>query len=158
MLAGKRIILILVAPLILAGIGPLAQGGGKGKKKANGKTPVVQHLKIKGLPKGGKFTPRKAIFKPKVINNQEELKKFFKNESVVKKIQKHVNFRAQKVLYFRWSGSGQDRLQASVKKTKKGQTILFQYTPGLTRDLRHHAKLYAVRRGTEWKVVRKGRR
>ena len=79
----------------------------------------------------------------------------FKDEAVRNEIKNKVNFRAQKVLYFRWSGSGGDKITYRTKKDKKDTQVHFLYTAGLTDDLRHHARVFAIRRGVEWTVKRK---
>jgi hypothetical protein len=71
-------------------------------------------------------------------------------------LRQEVDFEKQKVLLFRWNGSGKDTLSAKAEPDAKKPSqlqIAFHYVPGLTRDLRFHAKAYLVPKNTTWKVV-----
>ena len=64
-------------------------------------------------------------------------------------LKKQIDFDKQKLLVFVWSGSGQDKL-AVTAASKDGKTALaVEHTPGRTRDLRQHVKLFAVPRDAE---------
>jgi hypothetical protein len=65
-----------------------------------------------------------------------------------------VDFKKEYLLLFRWSGSGRDRITPSVEKGKKGDEAVFTYQMGKTRDLRFHARLFAVPVGMEYRVKR----
>jgi hypothetical protein len=119
------------------------------------KVPAVKEISVKGLKlefgKGG------ALKKPAVIDDADELAKaLFGNgpadKGVLESITKQVDFKKQQLVYFRWAGSGQDKIAAVVQMTGAGDQVVFQYTPGLTRDLRQHAKLFAIARGTKWEI------
>jgi hypothetical protein len=100
-------------------------------------------------------TERGKITEPTVIVDAAALAKAFPDEKAQARIKEQVDLSRQQLLYFRWAGSGQDKLEA--REQKEGQTvlILFEYSPGRTRDLRQHMELVAVRKGLKWKVERK---
>jgi len=77
---------------------------------------------------------------PKEIKSAGELAKAFTQKEVIDSIQKKVDFAKQRLIYFAWSGSGQDSITASEAKG----VIVFTYTLGRTRDLRSHFKLFVV--------------
>ena len=96
-----------------------------------------------------KEPPRGDVTKPTVITNDEELAKAFPDKELQIRIKKEVDFSKEKLLYFAWGGSGQDKF--AFKGVIK-QEVVFIYTPGLTRDLRPHAYLYAVPKDATWTV------
>jgi hypothetical protein len=84
---------------------------------------------------GGKWN------EPTKITSEEELKKAV-GEEAAKGVK--VDFKKEKLLLFRWAGSGQDKL-AHAAEAKEGKTaVSFTLTPGRTKDLRQHAHLFAV--------------
>jgi len=96
---------------------------------------------------------------PTTITTAEELAKVFADESVAARIKKDIDFEKQKLVYFAWSGSGQDKLTHSIVKDEKDdkkEVVKFQYHPGRTRDLRGHHKLYALPKDAAF-VVAAGR-
>lgn len=123
------------------------------------KTPLVKEIALKGLKlsfpaKGG--SPQK----PMAIDSSADLAKAIfgtgqPDMEILAQITKQVDFKKQHLLYFRWAGSGQDKINPVVKMADKGALIVFEYTPGLTRDLRQHAKLFAVSRDAKWEVKTK---
>ena len=117
--------LFLAAPLLAADDKPVV------------KEIPTQDLKLK-VPKGGRPTP------PAVITSAEELMKCPVCGDEAEAIKKHVDFDKEKLLVFAWSGSGQDKL-AVTGETKDGKSIVTPtFTPGRTRDLRPHVKLFVV--------------
>lgn len=63
--------------------------------------------------------------------------------------ERSIDFEKEKLLVFAWAGSGRDKVSVT-DETKDGKTLLkINYTPGLTRDLRQHAKLFVVPKGAE---------
>ena len=88
--------------------------------------------------------------KPLVIRSEKEAADHFASDQLDKlKIQ--VDFEKQFVLLFAWRGSGQDRLSYVVAESYPEQ-VMFQYTPGRTKDLRPHVYLYALRSQVTWRV------
>jgi hypothetical protein len=112
-------------------------------------TPAVKIVAAEGITvavKGG------TAQKPVVVHNAKELAKVVTKEDDQKKLQKLVNFRKQDLLVFAWSGSGGDKITYETKKGTKGTEVVFHYKRGLTRDLRRHTQMYAVKKGISWKV------
>ena len=92
--------------------------------------------------------------KPIVVKSKEELAKHFGKEAVAILV-KAVDFKKQVVLVFAWRGSGGDQLNYTVAESFPEQ-ITFSRQFGRTRDLRPHAKVFALRSNVKWSV--KGRR
>jgi hypothetical protein len=118
----------------------------KDKKPEKAEAVQIIDVAVPG-PAKGKAT------EPTVIASAEELAKIFADDDAVAAIKKAVDFKTEKVLYFAWSGSGQDKISFSVEELKKGIEVKFTYTRGLTRDLRQHKKLFALPRDATFKVV-----
>ena len=92
--------------------------------------------------------------KPVVVKSKEEAAKYFGKEAVATLV-KAVDFKKQFVLVFAWRGSGGDQLNYTVAESFPEQ-ITFSRQFGRTRDLRSHAKVFALRSNVKWSV--KGRR
>ena len=60
-----------------------------------------------------------------------------------------MDFDTHDVLLFEWSGSGQDELSI---KNQIGRYVVFEYTPGRTRDLRQHCQAYAIKKGMQYNI------
>jgi hypothetical protein len=116
-------------------VGPLAAADDKPVKEI-----PTQGLKIVP-PKGGKATA------PTEIKGAEELAKNEALKGAADAIAKQVNFEKEKLVFFAWSGSGQDKVAPDAKAPGT-----FTYTRGLTRDLRRHVRLYAVPKGAKVEV------
>ena len=107
-----------------------------------------------------KVKPQSSIFKnsnfnkPIVVKSKEEAAKHFGKEGVAALV-KAVDFKKQFVLVFAWRGSGGDQLNYTVAESFPEQ-ISFSRQFGRTRDLRSHAKVFALRSNVKWSV--KGRR
>jgi hypothetical protein len=91
---------------------------------------------------------RGGFDKPRVINSERELEQVFTNQTVQDQLNRAVNFNQQKLLLFAWSGSGGDRLDHKVE----GQEVVFQFKPGVTKDLRAHVELFALAKDTPYQV------
>ena len=104
--------------------------------------------------------PENSVFKnsnfnkPVVVKSKEEAAKHFGKEAVASLV-KAVDFKKQFVLVFAWRGSGGDQLNYTVAESFPEQ-ITFSRQFGRTRDLRAHAKVFALRSNVKWSV--KGRR
>jgi hypothetical protein len=108
---------------------------------------VVRELTVKsasGIEGGNATMPTK-------ITTAEELKKAVGESADA--VAKDVNFEKEYLLVFKWRGSGQDALAASTEAGDKS-TAVFAYTRGRTKDLREHFKVFAVAKGTEWKMAK----
>jgi len=90
---------------------------------------------------------------PTVIANDEQLAKAIKDEAAAADVKKAVDFKIEKVVYFAWSGSGQDKLTFTTADGKQGPEVTFTYTPGRTRDIRKHTKLFAVPKDATFKIA-----
>jgi len=103
-----------------------------------------------------KVTPEKGVFKdsawnkPIVIKSEDDAAKHFGKEAL-DTISKKVDFKKQIVLVFAWQGSGGDKLQYQILESFPEQ-IPFSLEPGLTRDLRQHSRVFAVRSNVRWSV------
>ena len=104
----------------------------------------VRELQSTGLAKFGEPSAPKS---PVVIKTREELEKLITDKPTVDSILKEVDLDKDWLAFFRWNGSGQDRLVAKLGEPENGgRKVVFVYTMGRTRDLRQHAKLFAVSR------------
>ncbi len=93
--------------------------------------------------------------KPLEIVKRKELKAIFGKGKDMMLLRKRVDFEKQKMLLFRWNGSGKDSL--TVRPAGKDQAkpkLFFDYAPGLTRDARFHAKMFLMPKDAQWEVVR----
>ena len=97
---------------------------------------TVSHLRFKAVGRRGRFD------EPKVLEGKDELKEAF-NEEVAKSLV-DVDFEKQKLLVFQWAGSGQDRLEAKLDRSKEPSVLNVKYFPGRTRDLRGHLHIFVV--------------
>lgn len=113
---------------------------------------AVKELDLKGLKRE---LPKGKIDAPTVLASVEELAKAFPEEDVQGRLKKEVDFTKQKLVFFAWSGSGGDRMAFQVEQGDKAPTVVFQYTRGLTRDLRSHFHLYTVPKDATHRVEAK---
>ncbi len=130
---------IVLASLLL--ILPLALVAGEAGK--------LREIDIKGVKLG---MSRGKVTEPTVIANAEDLAKSPILGAIEEKVKKEVDFTKEKLVLFAWAGSGGDKLSAALKD----KTVTFTHTPGLTRDLRAHAHLFAVPKDAEVKVEKAG--
>lgn len=102
--------------------------------------PAITRLDIK---------PTKPVFKkwsePVVIKTAEDAAKHFG------KAPDGVDFKKQIVLLFAWQGSGGDKLEYAILESFPEQ-IPFSLKPGLTRDLRQHIHVFALRSNVKWSI------
>lgn len=108
----------------------------------------VLDVKIEGEAKG------KAT-EPTVITSAEELAKTIKDEAAVAAVQNVVDFKKEQVLLFQWAGSGQDKVTYDLGEGDKATEVTFTYKRGLTRDLRHHKKLFVLSKDAKFKFAGK---
>ena len=101
-----------------------------------------------------KVTPEKNAFKdststkPIVLKSEDDAAKYF-GKDALETLGKDVDFKKQFVLVFAWQGSGGDKLSFAVAESFPEQ-IFFSLQPGLTRDLRTHTHVYALRSNVKW--------
>ena len=104
---------------------------------------------IKVMPENRVFKTS-SFNKPIVVKSKEEAAKHFGKEAVSALVGE-VDFKKQFVLVFAWRGSGGDRLNYNVAESFPEQ-ISFSRQFGRTRDLRSHAKVFALRSNVKWNV------
>src|SRR5262249_19989758 len=109
---------------------------------------TVREIDLTGI----EFPPPSGRFdKPTEITSAEELARAFPREGAQAKIKKEVDFTTQKLLFFAWAGSGQDKLSFKAGDGEK-PVIIFTYEPGRTKDLRPHIHLYVVPKDATVKI------
>ncbi len=118
----------------------LASSFAAGDDKAAVKEISTKELKLV-FPKRGKATA------PAEIKSADDLAKNESLKGAADAINKQVNFDKEKVVFFAWAGSGQDRITPDA--TAPGT---FTYTRGRTRDLRRHLHLFIVPKDATVKV------
>jgi hypothetical protein len=106
----------------------------------------IKEIKLEGFKPSGRPMTRATM--PSEIKTAEELAKTFPQEEVVTAIKKEVDFGKQKLVFFAWSGSGQDKVSGQMAKDE----AVFIYITGLTRDLRSHYHLFVVPKDAKVKV------
>ncbi len=109
--------------------------------------PVVKEIATKDL----KVTPARGgkPIEPATIGTAEELAKSPVVGGEADAIKKQIDFAKEKLLVFAWAGSGQDAV-AVTGETKDGKPVVtVAFTPGRTRDLRQHVKLFVVPKAAE---------
>lgn len=100
-------------------------------------------------PSAGVFKAA-TVKKPLVLKSDKDAAKHFDKKQLAS-LKKSVDFKQQIVLVFAWQGSGRDTLGATVAESYPEQ-ITFTYKRGLTRDLRRHIRVYALRSNVKWSV------
>lgn len=114
-------------------------------------------LEVKEIDLSGfKFDrPKGRADKPTAITSADELAKTVTIEEARKRIAKEADFGKQQVIWFAWSGSGGDKVTASVADGDKGPEVVFQFERGLTRDLRGHIRAFVIPAKAGWRVEQK---
>ena len=105
---------------------------------------------IKGITPPAALLEASNPRKPSVLKNAKEAAEQLAKEDA-EKLAREVDFNRQIVLVFAWRGSGQDKLDPAVAESYPEQ-IFFTYRPGRTRDLRPHARVFALRANVNWSV------
>lgn len=126
---------------LLAGFAAAAQD--KEKDKSAVREIPTKDLKVKFPEKPGKAT------EPAAVTSVEELGKNPVVGGAADEIKKQVNFDKEKLLVFAWAGSGQDAVAVTAAEKDKKTVLTVTYTPGRTRDLRQHVKLFVVPKDAE---------
>jgi hypothetical protein len=88
--------------------------------------------------------------RPRPIASMQEAAACFGREALGT-LGRQVDFEQQFLLLFAWRGSGGDRLRYTVAESFPEQ-ISFSLKRGLTRDLRPHAHVYALRSNVRWSI------
>lgn len=100
------------------------------------------------------FDRKRGAENPILIKDEKTAKKYFADDQL-KKLLEQVDFAEQHVLLFAWAGSGRDKLTFDVAESYPEQ-IQFKLARGMTRDLRQHVRVFAIRSNVKWttKLVR----
>ncbi len=140
---GIALVLVMGAAVFLISSPAAAQKEGDNAVKEIS----LKDLKLPLMPaKTSAFTPTK-------ITSAEDLAKTFPEKATQEAIAKQVDFMKQELVFFQWAGSGGDKIQPDVAKGDVGKsTVTFFYKLGLTKDLRDHARLFAVNKDMQWMV------
>jgi hypothetical protein len=112
---------------------------------AQGTIPPITDLKVK--PNDGVFKSASRD-KPLVLKSAEDAAGKF-DKDALEALKKAVDFKKQFVLVFAWKGSGGDKLSYLIAESFPEQ-IFFTFKGGLTRDLREHVHVYALRNNVRW--------
>jgi hypothetical protein len=108
----------------------------------------VRAVDTKGLKLGD---GKGKVSEPTVITSAAELAKAIADDEAQTKIKGQVDFAKEKLLFFKWSGSGGDKLGFKTNKGDKGLEVTILLKPGLTRDLRQHHQLFVLPKDATWK-------
>lgn len=87
---------------------------------------------------------------PTKIASKDDLAKLVEGKDAQDALAKEIDFDKEYALVFTWSGSGGDRLVANVEK----DTVMFSIKRGMTKDLRMHARVYALGKDTKWGMAK----
>ena len=111
--------------------------------------PDVKPRELK-VQKGTLPTADGKLSDPKKITSKEDLAKAVPDADAAAAIAKQVDFKKEVVLLFAWSGSGGDRLTMAEEKG----AAVFTLKRGLTRDLRRHAKVFALPKAMKFSMAK----
>lgn len=111
---------------------------------------------VEGAQVNPEVFTRASATEPLVISTREGLEKAFTKAGVTA-VTKQVSLEGQTVVVFAWKGSGRDRIETQIAESFPEQ-VTFVYSRGLTRDLRSHVKVYALRNNVKWTVQKGGAR
>jgi membrane-bound inhibitor of C-type lysozyme len=92
--------------------------------------------------------------RPIAIASRQDAAACFSAEAM-NELGSQVDFEKQFLLVFAWQGSGGDRLSYTVAESFPEQ-IFFSMKRGLTRDLRPHVHVYALRSNVRWSIQDEG--
>ncbi len=107
--------------------------------------PPVTPMMAQTLPVVFEKAPRTT---PLEIRSLEEAKAVF-SEGGLASLRDQMNFDQQYLVVMAWRGSGQDRMELQIAESFPEQ-VTFVFSPGRTRDLRSHVKVYALRNKVTW--------
>jgi hypothetical protein len=94
--------------------------------------------------------PAAAWRNPVLIRSSDEAAAYF-SEPDLARLSREVDFSKQVVLLFVWHGSGQDRMEP-LEQTSSPGTVVFAYTPGLTKDGHVHHRVFILRSDVTWRL------
>jgi hypothetical protein len=123
-----------------------------GPSQGSAKRPAVRELDLTGVTGA---VPQRPFGEPLVISSGKELRKAFPEKELQARLMRETDFKKERLLYFTWSGSGGDKLEARLEADRKPPEVVFTYRPGLTRDLRPHRRLFAIPKKATWRLERR---
>src|SRR5262245_24522567 len=135
--------------LFLAGAAVSLSATPADETNKNGKDGIAREIDLKGYRAE---RPKGDVSKPTRITSAEELGKVIPDKEWRDRITKQVDFTKEHLLFFAWAGSGQDKLSCEGDEDKKGAGVVFNYSEGVTDDLRSHFRLYAIAKNVSWRV------
>ena len=91
-----------------------------------------------------------SVGRPALIRSVQEAAAYFSAQDLAR-LSHEVDFSQQVLLLFAWRGSGQDRLEYQLQPSPAGEIVFF-FSPGRTRDLREHHKVFVLRADVAWSV------
>ena len=94
--------------------------------------------------------PAAAWRNPVLIRSSDEAAAYFPEPDLAR-LSREVDFSKQVVLLFVWHGSGQDRMEP-LEQTSSPGTVVFAYTPGLTKDGHVHHRVFILRSDVTWRL------
>jgi len=110
------------------------------------KTVLVRELELKDAKLEAKKGAKPG--QPVKVTSKEDLAKAVEDKDTADAITKIVDFDKDYVLIFTWAGSGGDKLTATAEK----DAVVFTIKRGLTKDLRQHARVFAVAKDAKWSM------
>lgn len=111
--------------------------------------PIGQPILEVKLGEGDTMTTKVGMWsEPVKYTSADQLERWTSKQARAT-IAKAVDFKTHDLLVFCWQGSGGDKLEYAVLESFPEQ-VPFKLTRGLTKDLRTHVKLFAVRKNVKW--------
>ena len=89
---------------------------------------------------------------PMVITSADELYDALANEEAFALISQQIDFNTETLLYFTWTGSGEDTLTTRLGRTTPSGELTFVFEAGMTLELAPHHVMFAIPKETSWKV------
>ena len=104
-----------------------------------------REIVVAGLPTG-----RGSVERPTSIPSEKHLAELIADKDVQAAILKQVDFKKERLLLFRWAGSGFDRLTPVAGQPGEAT---FEFVAGPSDEILTHAKLFAVPAKAKVKVT-----
>ncbi len=96
---------------------------------------------------------QESVEMPRVITNADELYQAIGDADAAAVINGQIDFSKETLLYFKWVGSGEDRINITTANTANGLEATFVIRPGMTLELSPHHHLFAISNDAMWKVT-----
>jgi RNA polymerase sigma factor (sigma-70 family) len=92
---------------------------------------------------------------PTKVNTAEWLHKMFPDDALRTQIAGQVDFAKDYLLYFRWTGSSDDKLWHKVVQSKDGPIAFFRYTAGHEDKVAAHHRLFVLPSAMTYRVAQR---